>query len=191
MKFKNYSLNYPKDILVKVFFNPVGQIYNLYFINNEGIYKKLILKNIFVIEQCKLNRVLTFKKNLNYSNLKTLKTLWRTYRVLLTNGIKDLRYGFLVNLELRGVGFKFEIQNNLLILNLGFSHVIRYKIPEGVQITPYNKGTSAFTVSGNDRCLVKEVVSVIRNFKFPEPYKGKGVCFQGEIIKLKESKKEQ
>ncbi len=128
--------------------------------------------------------------NLNVSvtgNSKHSHAMSGTIRSLLSNMVLGVNKGFEKKLILVGVGYRAQVNDNLLVLSLGFSHVIDYKIPEGIQIklsTP-----TEIVVSGIDKQRVGQVASEIRAYRKPEPYKGKGVRYSDEVIILKEAKK--
>jgi large subunit ribosomal protein L6 len=189
-QFITYSIVYPKDILIKIFFNKTKGLYTLILF---GFSKQvqIELQNIFIISQDTLNRKLIFTLNKDFSDLKKLYLLWRSYQVIITNLVNDFIFGYEILLELRGVGFKAFVDNNNLLLSLGFSHPILFKIPESLQIRIVDTKNILFSIRGFDRNKVNEIASKIRSYKKPEPYKGKGVCYYNEIVTIKESKKEQ
>lgn len=121
------------------------------------------------------------------SESKRALTQWGTARSLINNLVKGVSEGFAKNLEISGVGYKAAVQGKDLVLNLGFSHEVRYPIPEGVSIK-CDKPTT-IQISGIDKQKVGQVASEIRNFRRPEPYKGKGIMYVGERIVRKEGKK--
>ena len=95
--------------------------------------------------------------------------------------------GFEKGLELQGVGYRAQMKGNSLSLTLGFSHLVEYAVPKGVQIeTP---SQTQIIVKGADRQQVGQVAAEIRAFRPPEPYKGKGVRYANENVKRKEAKK--
>src|SRR5579864_9264819 len=107
-------------------------------------------------------------------------------RTLVFNMVEGVSNGFTRQLELVGVGFRAAKQGNDLVLNLGYSHPIRYTPPEGVAIdvpTP-----TSISVSGSNKEIVGQVAAKIRSFRKPEPYKGKGVMYRGEVIRRKAGK---
>lgn len=107
-------------------------------------------------------------------------------RALINNMIKGVIEGFSKELEIIGVGFKAQLSGKNLVLNLGFSHPVEYKIPEGIAIeTP--KPTQIM-VKGIDKQQVGEVAAEIRDFYKPEPYKGKGIRYVGEYVRKKAGK---
>ena len=118
---------------------------------------------------------------------KRARSQWGTSRTLIANLVAGVTKGFEENLEITGVGFRAAIQGKNLQLQLGFSHDVAYPIPEGITIaTP--KATE-ITITGADKQKVGQVAAEIRDFRPPEPYKGKGVKYADERIFRKEGKK--
>jgi len=115
------------------------------------------------------------------------KMMWGTGRALVAKLVKGVSEGYVKTLELSGVGFKANVQGSELVLNIGFSHDIRYAIPEGIKIVCAKP--TEITVSGIDAQRVGQVAAEIRGFRPPEPYKGKGIMYAGEKIRRKEGKK--
>ena len=111
---------------------------------------------------------------------------WGTMRALARNAIVGVSEGFKKVLEIEGVGFRASLEGKTLVLNVGFSHPIKYEAPQGVAITAEK---NVITVSGVDRQLVGQAAAQIREIKNPEPYKGKGIRYQGEVIRRKAGKK--
>jgi large subunit ribosomal protein L6 len=110
-----------------------------------------------------------------------------TARSLLSNMVKGVSEGYSKKLELVGVGYRAAMQGKDLNLTLGFSHPVVFKAPEGITIEV--PAQTEIFVKGADKQRVGEVAAKIRAFRPPEPYKGKGVRYQGEHITLKEAKK--
>lgn len=110
---------------------------------------------------------------------KLQKSLWGLFRKLVANMVTGVTEGFSKQLEVNGVGFRAEIKGNNLHLQLGFSHPIDYKIPEGIEIKVEK---NLITVSGKDRQVVGQTAAEIRGLKKPEPYKGKGIKYVEETI---------
>ncbi|MGD1817937.1 MAG: 50S ribosomal protein L6 [Pleomorphochaeta sp.] len=108
------------------------------------------------------------------------------YRQLLNNMIIGVTKGFTKNLIVNGVGYRAEVKGNLLILNLGYSNIIEFVIPEGVTITV--EGQNKIIVSAIDKQLVGQTAAEIRSLRKPEPYKGKGVKYEDEVIRRKVGK---
>ena len=115
------------------------------------------------------------------------RMLWGTTRANVQNMVQGVSEGFRRSLEIEGVGFKAVTEGRTLVLSLGFSHPIRYSVPEGIDIK-CEKPTSV-AVSGYDRRQVGQVAAEIRAMKPPEPYKGKGVRYANEVVLRKEGKK--
>ncbi|MDX1485570.1 MAG: 50S ribosomal protein L6 [Alphaproteobacteria bacterium] len=118
---------------------------------------------------------------------KQAQTMWGMSRTLVNNVVIGVSEGFSKRLEIQGVGYRAQVEGKTLVLQLGFSHDIRYPIPEGITINC--ERPTAIEVSGVDRQKVGQVASEIRAFRPPEPYKGKGVRYEGEYILRKEGKK--
>ncbi|MCW8863021.1 MAG: 50S ribosomal protein L6 [Rhodospirillales bacterium] len=113
--------------------------------------------------------------------------MWGTARARISNLVTGVSDGFTKNLELVGVGYRAAVQGNNLQLQLGFSHDVAYPIPKGISMS-CEKPTS-ISISGADKQKVGQVAAEIRAYRPPEPYKGKGVHYQGEQILRKEGKK--
>ncbi len=110
-----------------------------------------------------------------------------TVRALVNNMVRGVTVGFDLTLELVGVGYRAQAKPGFVSLSLGYSHPIEYALAEGVVAeTPTN---TTIILKGIDKQLVGQVASEIRAFRPPEPYKGKGVRYAGEIIAIKEAKK--
>ena len=115
------------------------------------------------------------------------RSMWGTQRTLIDNLITGVSYGFSVDLEINGVGYRAAPGEGVLNLQLGFSHPIAYAIPRGIEIAC--ERPTAIKVSGVDRQQVGQVAAEIRRLRPPEPYKGKGVRYVGERVERKEGKK--
>jgi large subunit ribosomal protein L6 len=110
-----------------------------------------------------------------------------TTRSLLANMVQGVTEGFERKLELVGVGYRAQAQGNKLNLTLGFSHPVVYDVPEGISVeTP---SQTEVVIKGSDKQKVGQVAAEIRHFRPPEPYKGKGVRYSDERVRLKEAKK--
>ncbi|MBY0488885.1 MAG: 50S ribosomal protein L6 [Gemmatimonadaceae bacterium] len=114
------------------------------------------------------------------------KALHGLTRTLVANMVEGVTTGFKKTLEITGVGYKAEIKPYGALLSLGFSHQIEYKAPEGVKISAPNPTT--VVIEGASKEHVGQVAAEIRSFRKPEPYKGKGVKYQGEVIRRKAGK---
>jgi large subunit ribosomal protein L6 len=118
---------------------------------------------------------------------KIARANWGTARAMINNIATGVSKGFEKKLEINGVGYKAAVAGKQLQLSLGYSHDVNYAIPDGITIvTP--KPTEII-VSGHDRQRVGQVAAEIRAYRGPEPYKGKGVKYEGEFIFRKEGKK--
>jgi len=121
------------------------------------------------------------------SQSKLARQNWATARTLVNNLVNGVNAGFTRNLEINGVGYKAAVQGKDLVLSLGFSHEVRYPIPEG--ITMKCEKPTAISIFGADKKQVGQIASEIRAYRPPEPYKGKGVKYAEETILRKEGKK--
>lgn len=118
---------------------------------------------------------------------KESRSMWGTVRANINAMVKGVSEGFKRKLEIVGVGYKAQMQGKTLKLALGFSHDIDFPVPDGVTITC--PSPTQVEVSGFDKQKVGQIASEIRAFRPPEPYKGKGVKYEGEYILRKEGKK--
>ena len=114
------------------------------------------------------------------------KALHGLSRTLVANMVEGVTTGFKKILEITGVGYKAEPKPYGALLSLGFSHQIEYKAPAGVKISAPNPTT--VLIEGANKELVGQVAAEIRSFRKPEPYKGKGVKYQGEVVRRKAGK---
>lgn len=113
------------------------------------------------------------------------RALWGMSRTLLSNMVTGVTTGFVKSLEFNGVGYKAAVSGNTLTLNLGYSHPIDYKLPDGIKAV-VNKNVIEF--HGSDKELVGFVAAQVRSFRKPEPYKGKGLKYTDETIIRKAGK---
>ena len=118
--------------------------------------------------------------------LKNSKAMLGTSIALFKNYLKGVSEGFWKKLELEGVGYKVQADGNSLVLALGFTHPVKIPAPEGVT---FKVEKNQITVSGPDKESVGQIAAEIRAKKPPEPYKGKGIHYTGEIIRRKAGKK--
>ena len=124
----------------------------------------------------------------NTSGSKFSRAISGTYRSLINNMVEGVSEGFEKKLELQGVGYRVATQGKKINLTLGFSHPVVYEIPDGIEVQTPSR--TEIIISGIDKQKVGQVAAEIRAIKPPEPYKGKGVRYQGEQISLKEIKKQ-
>jgi len=113
--------------------------------------------------------------------------MYGTARSIINSMVEGVVNPYSKNLEINGVGFRANVQGNVLNLNLGYSHDIKYKIPEGIVVTVAEN--TKLKVEGPDKHLVGQVAADIKHFYPAEPYKGKGVRIVGEFVLRKEGKK--
>jgi large subunit ribosomal protein L6 len=121
------------------------------------------------------------------SETKRARALWGTTRAIVNNMVAGVSKGFEKSLEINGVGYRAAVQGKILNLQLGYSHDVQFPIPDDVKIV-CEKPTS-IKVTGADRQRVGQVAAVIRGYRKPEPYKGKGIKYSTETIRRKEGKK--
>ena len=122
------------------------------------------------------NQAIVSRKN----ETKKVRAFHGLIRKLLFNAVTGVSKGFTRTLLLSGVGYRAEVQKDILILNLGYSNPIEYLIPEGLDIAC--EGNTKIIVSGIDKQLVGQSCAEIRSLRPPEPYKGKGIRYEGETI---------
>jgi large subunit ribosomal protein L6 len=121
---------------------------------------------------------------------KKHKSLHGLYRSLINNMVEGVSKGFEVKLELVGVGYRAENQGQLLDLVLGFSHHIYLQLPSEIKVEAVTdkRSNPTVTLKSHDKQLLGQVAAKIRSFRMPEPYKGKGIKFDGEVIRRKAGK---
>ena len=153
---------------------------------------------IFTVKGPKGNLTKTFRddieikitdKNVTLSakrNDKFSKSLWGTYASHIKNMIQGVVTPYQKKLILEGVGFKSEVKGKELVFALGFSHPVIVAIPEGITATAEKNN---ITITGIDKELVGSFTAAVRALKKPEPYKGKGMRYEGEVIRRKQGKK--
>ena len=118
---------------------------------------------------------------------KRARQQWGMSRTMVQNCVTGVTDGFKKELEIQGVGYRAQMQGNTLKLSLGYSHDVDFEVPAGVTVTcPKN---TEVVVEGSDQQLVGQVAANIREWRAPEPYKGKGIRYKGEYIFRKEGKK--
>ena len=116
---------------------------------------------------------------------KESSAFWGTYRALTSNAIDGLNTGFSKSLEINGVGYRAAVKGEVLELQLGYSHPINYEIPDGLEVTVEK---NIINVKGADKQQVGQAAAIIRGYRKPEPYKGKGVKYTDEKIIRKAGK---
>jgi large subunit ribosomal protein L6 len=153
-------------------------------VNVEGPKGKLALT---IHERIKIEKEADTIVLVRQSDSGTDKALHGTSRANLNNAVTGVSKGFVKELEIRGVGYRGEQKGKALNLLLGYSHPILYTPPAGVNVKM--DGNVKVVVDGIDRQAVGQVAAIIRGFKPPEPYKGKGVRYLNEVVVQKEVKK--
>jgi large subunit ribosomal protein L6 len=126
------------------------------------------------------------------NNLREARSQHGLARTLLANMVEGVTKGHSKQLDVIGVGYRATMEGKNLLLNMGYSHPVRVAAPEGItlEVKADDKArTQSIIVSGIDKALVGQVAADIRKVRKPEPYKGKGIRYQGEVIKLKAGKR--
>lgn len=118
---------------------------------------------------------------------KRARTMWGTARSLLNNIVTGVGDGFTYILDIEGVGYRAAVQGRELVMQLGYSHEVRHAIPAGIEVKVENQ--REITITGADKQAVGQLAAVVRRYRPPEPYKGKGIRYRGEKILRKEGKK--
>ncbi len=121
------------------------------------------------------------------NDTKKARSFWGMQRTLVSNLIEGVTEGYTKTLEIKGVGYRASVQGKKLKLQLGFSHDVDLDIPEGLEVKTPDQTT--VLVSGIDKQAVGQFAAVVRLWRKPEPYKGKGIKYPGEYIFRKEGKK--
>lgn len=120
-------------------------------------------------------------------NSKRARQQWGMSRTMVANLVTGVTSGFKKELEIKGVGYRAQLQGKVLKLNLGLSHDVDFQVPDGVTVNVPKQ--TEIIVEGEDQQLVGQVAANIREWRRPEPYKGKGIMYKGEYIFRKEGKK--
>lgn len=123
------------------------------------------------------------------NDTKVAKQLHGTTNSVINNMMTGVSEGFKRELEINGVGYRFQVQGNKVIISAGYSHPVELVAPEGIKLEMPDKSQTELIVSGYDKQLVSEFAANIRKVRKPEPYKGKGIKFKEEHIRRKEGKK--
>ncbi len=121
------------------------------------------------------------------SQSQTARQIWPTCRTRVNNLVIGVTEGYKKDLEIKGVGYRANLQGKTLVLSLGYSHEVKYEVPEGIEVTVEKQ--TELSVIGIDKQRVGQVAAEIRQFRKPEPYKGKGIRYKDEYIMMKEGKK--
>ena len=120
------------------------------------------------------------------SQSRLARALWGTYAAHVRNMIQGVNQPFIKRLQIEGIGFRAELSGKTLSLQIGFSHPVKVAVPEGLAVTVEK---NMITISGADREQVGQFAASVRMLKKPEPYKGKGIRYEGEVVRKKAGKK--
>lgn len=145
-----------------------------------GELKRNFRNNVAIIVE---NNTVRFEPKRN--DIET-RALWGTYSSHINNMIAGVNKPYEKKLSVEGVGYKSEVSGNNLVLSVGFSHQVKLPIPEGLKVTAEK---NQITITGIDKEQVGAFASKTRSIKKPEPYKGKGIRYVGEVVKIKQGKK--
>ncbi|MBI2514997.1 50S ribosomal protein L6 [Candidatus Wolfebacteria bacterium] len=137
---------------------------------------------LFIKAEVKDKKIFFNKEN----DIKQTRANWGTIRSLAQNAVTGVKSGFEKNLELEGVGYRVTMEGETLVLNIGYSHPIRFNPPEGIKISI---AKNTIKVSGIDKNLAGRTAAQIKARKPVEPYKGKGIHYTGEYVRRKAGKK--
>ena len=169
-----------KPIVIPAGVNVVIKNSQLEIKGKEGVLTLPILPYTNV--DLKDNQILVTVKE----NEKQARSNWGTMRALTQNAVTGVNAGFIKELEIQGIGYRAAAEGNNLVLNIGFSHPVKFSPPIGIKITVEK---SFIKIFGADKNLVGKTAAEIRSLKKPEPYKGKGIRYKGEVVKIKAGKK--
>lgn len=123
--------------------------------------------------------------SVEHADDKSERALWGLFRNLVRNQIEGVTVGFKKSLELVGVGYRVSVSGSNLTFNVGFSHPVVMTLPDGVTASVEK---NIITLEGNDKQIIGEVAASIRRIRKPEPYKGKGIKYVGEVVRRKAGK---
>lgn len=146
----------------------------------KGELSKTLPETILVIKEGNELKISAANKSIKSQQLYGL------YRRLISNMILGVTEGFKKKLNLQGVGYRSQVQGKKLILNVGFSHSVELDTPDGINIAV--EANTSIVISGLDKELVGQVAANIRAIRPPEPYKGKGIRYEGEFVRQKVGK---
>ena len=139
-----------------------------------------------IVEMLKEGQVVNFKLKVE-SRDRTARSIVGTLHASIKRAIVDIQNKFVAKIQLKGVGYKAVFANGILTLSLGFSHVVKIATPKEIEVKVQQN--TNIEIIGLDRRVVMALATTIRNLRKPEPYKGKGVFVNDEIITIKEGKK--
>lgn len=120
------------------------------------------------------------------TSTRLARALWGTYAAHVHNMLSGVNQPFIKKLEVQGIGYKADLSGRTITLSVGFSHPVKITVPEGLSAVVEK---NVITISGADRDVVGQFAATVRAVKKPEPYKGKGIRYEGEVVRHKEGKK--
>ena len=162
------------------------ELYKSYLLlKAQKITIKIIIPDGLILN--KENGLLVVAINPMMITSKKTKIIWGTFRNTLFNYIIGLSQGFKIILKLVGVGYRATIDNDNLQLKLGFSHLVNLKVPKSISVVAIKPNIIA--LKSYDKLSLSQYAALVRSYKLPEPYKGKGILYKGEKIIKKEGKK--
>ena len=167
-------INIPEDVKVEI----NGGI--IKFSGKNGILEVPILAEVSPKLE---NNILSFNVT---ANNKQARSNWGTMKAISANAVQGVTTDFIKKLKIEGIGYKANIEGKMIILNVGYSHPVKINLPEGIDAVVEK---NIVKISGANKSLVGEVAAKIRAVRKPEPYKGTGIMYVGEIIRRKSGKK--
>jgi len=160
---------------------------NLIILSPQIPSPALVYKGGAKVEKKETSSIETPKQNkFATGQTKKTKAFWGLSRALIFNMVKGVTEGYEKKLEIKGVGFRASLEGKNLVLHVGFTHPVKIEAPEGIK---FSIEKNIITVSGADIEKVSQIAAKIRKVKPPEPYKGKGIRYVGEIVRKKVGKK--
>lgn len=148
--------------------------------NNETL--EMALSNLITMEVEGNEITLSKVKDTKEANM-----MHGTMNANLTNMIKGVKEGYKKELEIIGVGYRFNVKGNTLVINAGYSHPVEMEIPAGLKVEAVSN--TEITIKGSNKILLGEFAANVRKVRQPEPYKGKGIRYKDEHVRRKEGKK--
>lgn len=145
------------------------------------------LLSMFVMDEVEVNVAENEVVVSPVGETKRARSFWGMHRTMIANMITGVTEGYSKKLEINGVGYRAQMKGNDVNLQLGFSHDVLFEVPKGITVECPDQTT--IVISGIDKQLVGQVAANIREYRKPEPYKGKGIKYEGEYIFRKEGKK--
>ena len=186
---ENSYLKFGKNIMSKIGKQPVTIPAGVTVLEKDGLLEVKGKNGTLTVKMLKGVKVEVKDNEVIFvPGVKDKQTVsnWGTVRALTANAVQGATQDFVKELIIEGVGFKAEVQATDLVLNVGFSHPVRFAIPEGIKVVVVKE---LVTISGANKEVVGETAAKIRKIKEPEPYKGKGIRYKDEVIRRKDGKR--